>query len=248
MHPPPDESLLGLEEALDGLGLDPETLRMMGIGNEASGTLMGDRNGGGKGGLYDALAGLKEAEGRAQCAAGLLEELGEESPVAGQVFDILLRRYLSLRDGLVVSPEVSSSSSTPLPARKTGDESDTGVSLSTEKNTKAAAETTNAKASDATLTGALSESIGEESHAVMAAVVVLAEKLGARVFGTGDQMLSCIRLVLEHERPTAGNGGGAGGGSGDDGGSAIGEVSGHSVGFVSHGAESAKHTKNEHLP
>lgn len=35
----------------------------------------------------------------------------------------------------------------------------------------------------------------------MAAVVVLAERLGARVFGTGMQMLSCIRLVLEHEQP-----------------------------------------------
>lgn len=40
-----------------------------------------------------------------------------------------------------------------------------------------------------------------EQHAVMASVVVLAERLGARVFGTGMQMLSCIRLVLEHEQP-----------------------------------------------
>lgn len=51
----------------------------------------------------------------------------------------------------------------------------------------------------------------KEEHAVMAAVVVLAERLGARVFGTGMQMLSCIRLVLEHEQPgeelVAGDGG-----------------------------------------
>lgn len=58
-----------------------------------------------------------------------------------------------------------------------------------------------------------------EQHAVMASVVVLSERLGARVFGTGMQMLSCIRLVLEHEQPPGGKAGVAGhGGGGSDGG------------------------------
>lgn len=48
------------------------------------------------------------------------------------------------------------------------------------------------------LIGAADSGAGEE-HAVMIAVVVFAERLGALVFGTGAQVLSCIRLVLEHE-------------------------------------------------
>ena len=56
----------------------------------------------------------------------------------------------------------------------------------------------------------------------MASVVVLSERLGARLFGTGMQMLSCIRLVLEHEQPVmgrvvvAGHGGSGSNGGGDD--------------------------------
>ena len=67
------------------------------------------------------------------------------------------------------------------------------VAPSTDQSGRSALATTAPAASDA----------GEE-HAVMAAVVVLAERLGALVFGTGAQVLSCIRLVLEHERPDVG--------------------------------------------
>lgn len=75
-----DGSLLGMEAALEGLGLDPETLRLVGSAAAAAGA------GGGAGaGLVGALAGLKEAEGRARAAAELLEGLGEGSPVAGKV-------------------------------------------------------------------------------------------------------------------------------------------------------------------
>lgn len=85
--PPPasDESLLGLEAALEGLGLDPNTLRLMGPAAAAVGDLLGEGGMGPEAALMDALAGLKEAEGRARDAAELLEELGEGSPVAGKV-------------------------------------------------------------------------------------------------------------------------------------------------------------------
>lgn len=85
--PPPaaaaaaDESLLGMEAALEGLGLDPETLRLVG---SAAAAAAGEGGGAGAG-LVGALAGLKEAEGRARAAADLLEGLGEGSPVAGKV-------------------------------------------------------------------------------------------------------------------------------------------------------------------
>lgn len=79
-----DESLLGLEAALEGLGLDPETLRLVGSTANAMGGAEGfDLGGGGE--LMNALAGLKEAESRARDAAEVLEELGEGSPVAGKV-------------------------------------------------------------------------------------------------------------------------------------------------------------------
>lgn len=102
-----------------------------------------------------------------------------------QVFDMLLRRYLSLRDG----------GGTPVVS---------GVASA------AAAGTDQSEPSAFAATAA-------EQHSVMASVVVLAERLGARVFGTGMQMLSCVRLVLEHEQPpvTAGAGRTGGGGGGD---------------------------------
>ncbi|CAN0475245.1 unnamed protein product, partial [Ectocarpus sp. 8 AP-2014] len=156
-----DGSLLGMEAALEGLGLDPETLRLVGSAAAAAGA--GGRAGAG---LVGALAGLKEAEGRARAAAELLEGLGEGSPVAGKVFDMLLRRYLSLRDG----------GGTPVVS---------GVASTAEAGTDQSEPSASAAAA-------------AEQHAVMASVVVLAERLGARVFGTGMQMLSCIRLVLEH--------------------------------------------------
>ncbi len=87
--PPPaaaaaDQSLLGVEAALEGLGLDPETLRLVGSAATAAG-LGGAELGGGGVGLVGALTGLKEAEGRARAAAEVLEGLGEGSPVAGKV-------------------------------------------------------------------------------------------------------------------------------------------------------------------
>lgn len=99
-----------------------------------------------------------------------------------QVFDMLLRRYLSLRDG----------GGTPVVS---------GVASTAEEGTDQSEPSASAAAA-------------AEQHAVMASVVVLAERLGARVFGTGMQMLSCIRLVLEHEQPplTAGAGRTCGGG------------------------------------
>ncbi|CAM9321573.1 unnamed protein product [Ectocarpus fasciculatus] len=186
-----DGSLLGMEAALEGLGLDPETLRLVGSAAAAA----AGAGGGAGAGLVGALAGLKEAEGRARAAAELLEGLGEGSPVAGKVFDMLLRRYLSLRDGGGGSPVVSGVASAAAAAAVT-DQSEPSTSAPSASAATAA-----------------------EQHAVMASVVVLAERLGARVFGTGMQMLSCIRLVLEHEQPpvTAGAGrtGGGGGGGGD---------------------------------
>ncbi|CAM9364720.1 unnamed protein product [Ectocarpus sp. 4 AP-2014] len=175
-----DGSLLGVEAALEGLGFDPETLRLVGSAAAAAGA------GGGAGaGLVGALAGLKEAEGRARAAAELLEGLGEGSPVAGKVFDMLLRRYLSLRDG-GGTPAVS------------------GVTSKAEAGTDQSEPSSSAAAA-------------AEQHAVMASVVVFAERLGARVFGTGMQMLSCIRLVLEHEQPQVTAGAGRTGGGGGDG-------------------------------
>ncbi|CAM9440147.1 unnamed protein product [Ectocarpus sp. 12 AP-2014] len=175
-----DGSLLGMEAALEGLGLDPETLRLVGSAAAAAGA------GGGAGaGLVGALAGLKEAEGRARAAAELLEGLGEGSPVAGKIFDMLLRRYLSLRDG----------GGTPVVS---------GVASTAEEGTDQSEPSASAAAA-------------AEQHAVMASVVVLAERLGARVFGTGMQMLSCIRLVLEHEQPPVTAGAGRAGGGGGDG-------------------------------
>ncbi|CAM9501497.1 unnamed protein product [Ectocarpus sp. 6 AP-2014] len=175
-----DGSLLGMEAALEGLGLDPETLRLVGSAAAAAGA------GGGAGaGLVGALAGLKEAEGRARAAAELLEGLGEGSPVAGKVFDMLLRRYLSLRDG----------GGTPVVS---------GVASTAEAGTDQSEPSASAAAA-------------AEQHAVMASVVVLAERLGARVFGTGMQMLSCIRLVLEHEQPPVTAGAGRTGDGGGDG-------------------------------
>eukprot|EP00752_Nemacystus_decipiens_P002917 g2714.t1 len=191
--PPTDQSLLGMEAALEGLGLDPETLRL--VGSAAAAADLGGMGLGGEGGpgagLIGALAGLKEAEGRARVAAELLEGLGEGSPVAGKVFDMLLRRYLSLRDG----------DGTPT----SGDSATTAAARANRRSTEPP---TPAEAATA------------EQHAVMASVVVLAERLGARVFGTGMQMLSCIRLVLEHEQPRRagadGASGGPGSGSGDE--------------------------------
>lgn len=100
---------------------------------------------------------------------------------------MLLRRYLSLRDG----------GGTPV----AGDSA-----AATERADRRSEPPASAEAAAA------------EQHAVMASVVVLAERLGARVFGTGMQMLSCIRLVLEHEQPRAAVAGGVGvgGGPGSD--------------------------------
>ncbi|CAM9294735.1 unnamed protein product [Scytosiphon promiscuus] len=180
-----DDSLLGMEAALQGLGLDPETLRLVGSAAAAAaagGGLGGEEGVAGVGaGLMGALAGLKEAEGRARAAADVLEGLGEGSPVAGQVFDMLLRRYLSLRDG-EGAPAVAKTAGPPSAAAARGKDRSQSLAPAT---TAAAASTASAA----------------EQHAVMASVVVLAERLGARVFGTGMQMLSCIRLVLEHEQP-----------------------------------------------
>lgn len=85
--PAADGSLLGMEAALEGLGLDPETLRLVGSAAAAAAAAGGGEEGGaGAGaGLMSALAGLKEAEERARAAAEVLEGLGEGSPVAGQV-------------------------------------------------------------------------------------------------------------------------------------------------------------------
>lgn len=88
-----------------------------------------------------------------------------------QVFELLLRRYLSLRETLT--------------ATKSGNGGEDGESSS---------------ATGSGFLAAASES------AVMAGVVVLAERLGGRLFGSGKQVLSCIRLVLEHEMPRYGSG------------------------------------------
>lgn len=98
---------------------------------------------------------------------------------------MLLRRYLSLRDGG--------------PTSTAGDSAATAAGRADRRSTEPPASPQAAVA---------------EQHAVMASVVVLAERLGARVFGTGMQMLSCIRLVLEHEQPRGAGAGGAGGGLG----------------------------------
>lgn len=78
-----------MEAALEGLGLDPETLRLVGSAAAAAAAEVGGAGSGGEegagAGLIGALAGLKEAEGRARAAAELLERLGEGSPVAGKV-------------------------------------------------------------------------------------------------------------------------------------------------------------------
>lgn len=108
-----------------------------------------------------------------------------------QVFDMLLRRYLALRDG--------------------------GGTLTAGESTSATAESADRRSTEPPTSD---EAAVTEQHAVMASVVVLAERLGARVFGTGMQMLSCIRLVLEHEQPRGAGAEGAAGvapgsGSGD---------------------------------
>lgn len=107
-------------------------------------------------------------------------------PVQTQVFDMLLRRYLSLRDGGEASVAGDSAAAVE---ERTNFQSEPPVSA---------------------------EGAAAEQHAVMASVVVLAERLGARVFGTGMQMLSCIRLVLEHEQPRGAVVGAAGGGPSSD--------------------------------
>ncbi|CAN0240906.1 unnamed protein product [Pylaiella littoralis] len=205
---PTDDSLVGIESQLEGLGLDPETLRLVGsaaaaaAGGGAGGIELGGEGGPGAG-LIGALAGLREAEGRAQAAAEVLEGLGEGSPVAGKVFDMLLRRYLSLRDG-GESPAGRAAAAAA------------GRTDPLKPPVPAAAAAATAAAATAAASAAA------EEHGVMASVVVLAERLGARVFGTGMQMLSCIRLVLEHEQPpgaitaqtngAVASGGGCGGG------------------------------------
>lgn len=78
---------MGMEAALEGLGLDPETLRLVGSAAADLGGMGLGGEGGAGAGLIGALAGLKEAEGRARAAAELLEGLGEGSPVAGKVRD-----------------------------------------------------------------------------------------------------------------------------------------------------------------
>lgn len=77
-----NKSLLDLEAALEGLGLDPETLRLV---ESAAGVENEGGEGGAGAGLMDALAGLKEAEGKARDVAEVLEGLGEGSSVAGKV-------------------------------------------------------------------------------------------------------------------------------------------------------------------
>ena len=104
---------------------------------------------------------------------------------------MLLRRYLALRDG--------------------------GETLTAGESTSATAESADRRSTEPPTSD---EAAATEQHAVMASVVVLAERLGARVFGTGMQMLSCIRLVLEHEQPRGAGAEGAAGvapgsGSGD---------------------------------
>lgn len=86
VSPPLDKSLLELEQALQGLGLDPETLRL--VENAAGAIGEGEGNGLGgikNGGLMNTLVVLRAAESRARYAADLLEGLGEESVVPGQV-------------------------------------------------------------------------------------------------------------------------------------------------------------------
>lgn len=70
-----------------------------------------------------------------------------------------------------------------------------GNSISTAKETEAGG---GAYGNESLSVAAMDGGAGEE-HAVMITVVVFAERLGALVFGTGAQVLSCIRLVLEHE-------------------------------------------------
>lgn len=94
---------------------------------------------------------------------------------------MLLRRYLSLRDGDETPAAGNAAKPSSGAAARCNDRSGLPSSAA-------------AAATASTATAA-------EQHAVMASVVVLAERLGARVFGTGMQMLSCIRLVLEHEQP-----------------------------------------------
>lgn len=98
---------------------------------------------------------------------------------------MLLRRYLLLRDGDGDPPVAAKSTGSSSAATAKGN----GQSGPPPASTRAAA------------AAAASTATAAEQHAVMASVVVLAERLGARVFGTGMQMLSCIRLVLEHEQP-----------------------------------------------
>lgn len=75
-----DESLLGLEAMLGELGLDSETLKLVG---SASRLGLGDKSP--RAGLMDVLTELKEAEERAKDAAEVLEGLGEDSAVPGKV-------------------------------------------------------------------------------------------------------------------------------------------------------------------
>lgn len=109
-----------------------------------------------------------------------------------QVFELLLRRYLSIKDGNGTPGGISTG--TPRPVTTT---------------TAAAAavgepgllpKTVNKKERPAEPSPTSTFATAAEEHAVMASVIVLAERLGARVFGTGMQILSCIRLVLEHEQ------------------------------------------------
>lgn len=109
-----------------------------------------------------------------------------------QVFDMLLRRYLSLRDGTMTSAKDADTST----AKGAAGAPQTAPTGPTPKNPSLAGSRANPE--DA---AAAAAAVAAEEHAVMASVVVLAEKLGARVFGTGMQILSCIRLVLEHEQP-----------------------------------------------
>lgn len=71
-----NESLLGLEDLPGELGLDPETLKLVG-----SASRLGDK----RAGLMDVLTELKGAEERAKDAAEVLEGLGEDSAVPGKV-------------------------------------------------------------------------------------------------------------------------------------------------------------------
>lgn len=72
---------------------------------------------------------------------------------------------------------------------------------------------TDGKESEIVLSTAAADDGAGEEHAVMIAVVVFAERLGALVFGTGAQVLSCIRLVLQHELRGVKKGTDVGGGS-----------------------------------